>query len=142
MDVIECKTKQHLNEMVSMSSRHPAPEYDCSFVVFEQILRELVKNEDFRAWIAYEDGIAIGYVSGCRVRLPRNEVSVFDIYLEEGHRGKGKLTALTDKLKEWAIADNALRVTWTTKHQYERWQRVLGYKLAQYQTVEWVVKEA
>jgi len=137
------KTYSNYCILVEMASRHPFPEYDCTFKEWADAFWILFRNPNLRCWVAVDEK-PCGYVIGIRDRVFRNQISVFDIYLEPDHRGKNLIILLINELRDWAREDNAKRIQWTSKFNAEKWQRILeaalaGVKIDEYKTLNWEV---
>jgi GNAT superfamily N-acetyltransferase len=144
MNVVELeKTYTNYCTIIDMARHHPYPEYDCSFKEWADAFWILFRNPNARCWVAVDE-VPCGYVIGIRDRVFRNQISVFDIYLEPSYRGKNLITLLVSQLRDWAIEDKAKRIQWTSKFNAEKWQRILeetvtGIKVDEYKTLNWEV---
>ena len=138
------KTQDDFNIIIAMAKRHPYPEYDCLFPEWTEAFGRMFPTPGVRAWIAFDEETPVGYVVGIRERVFRNQITVFDIYLEPEYRGYNLIVLLISELRDWARADNAKRIQWTSKFNAEKWQRILdnalhGVKVNEYKTLSWEV---
>lgn len=125
MIIEECKTEEQFEAMMNLAKKHPEPEYDCSFEEYKELLRGVILKPLFRAWIAYEDGTPIGYISATRSYIPRNQISLHDIFLDNKKWGSHVTVCLIQKVIEWMKEDKALRIMWTSKISLAGWKRFL-----------------
>jgi hypothetical protein len=138
------KTQDDFNIIIKMAENHPAPEYDCPFSEWVKMFRNLFLVSALRAWIAFENDKAIGYVIGIRENSFRNQISVFDIYFEPDFRGMNLITLFFIEVRDWAVEDKAKRIQWTSKFDASKWMRILqtgkaGIKVDEYKTLTWEV---
>jgi GNAT superfamily N-acetyltransferase len=138
------KNIQDLAVITNMAEKHPAPEYDCSFKEWVSAFSKIYKSPLLRAWILYDFEKPIGYVIGTRELLFKDQINVFDIYIEEEFRGKNLIILLISQLRDWARLDDVKRIQWTSKFDTDKWQRILtgaliGVKVDEYKTLSWEV---
>jgi GNAT superfamily N-acetyltransferase len=138
------KNLQDLAVIVNMAERHPAPEYDCSFKEWVSTFSMIYNSPLIRAWILYDFEKPIGYVVGSREYLLRNQINVFDIFIEQEFRGKNLIVMLVSEIRDWARKDKVNRVQWTSKFDTDKWERILtdvltGIKVSEYKTLNWEV---
>jgi hypothetical protein len=138
MEIVEVKTQEQMEEMIKLSEKHPR-EYDCTLEQHNDLFRQIYKTGKCRTWVSYENGKSTGYAMAIRTFVPMNEIYVVEIFIDEGSRSIKNVILLTAKLKEWAIADKALRIRWTTKRMPKTWARLFKEKLSVHSTLVWEV---
>lgn len=142
MEVILATTDEHLQQIINMAEHHPAVEYDCSFDKWKMVFINMFRHPLVKSWIAFDDNRPIGYVVGIRENILRNQISIFDVYLNEEWRGQNLVISLLTKIKEWAVEDHVLRVQWTSKYSTKKWERILqklNIEVDRYNTFVWEV---
>ena len=141
MEITQIETPEQVEDLLVLAKDHPAVEYDCPFAYFSDYVRSMFKaGHHIRGWLAIVDGKTAGYVIAVRQKSLVNQISVFDIYVKSEYRGQHLMIHLLNKVREWMLEDNALRVVWTSKWAQKDWAAVLqklglpGISLSQYST--------
>jgi hypothetical protein len=132
-------TRGDVEAIVAMAKNHPAPEYDCTFEHFAEVLRKIAFAPNVRGWVLKDGDKYAGYTIGILSKDLTFQINVFDIYLEPEYRGHKNILYLTNRLKEWAEAEEVLRVMWTSRWPIGAWSNLLGLKIGQYNTYVWEV---
>lgn len=137
MMIKRAETKDELSLMLAMAEHHPAPEYDCPFEAWKEIVEKVFwPSKLFRVWIMYENEYPVGYIAAVRNNLLTYETEVFDIFIEPSmsHRF---LVALTWEVKKWNDETGGKRVRFKTKVPRKVWEKALGLELTEEAEVIW-----
>lgn len=140
------RTEEDFHALLDMARRHPAPEYDCTFDTYANVLRLLRRKPWVRMWLARDRSKPAGYlIAALDMSMLVDQVNVVDIYIEEEYRGSGLLIDLLNHLGDWAFRQAKVkRVRYTSRWPKWAWAKVcsgMRYKLSIDEYKTYVVEE-